>query len=132
MPDGALTTEPLPDLVTVSVNFEKVAVTVLAAVIVTLHSTPPGPLVEAQPFQPPKPESPSGLAMTVTGVSGGKSWKQTWPQLNAGPTTVPDPPPTLVFVTVSRRLVNVAETVLATFIVTLQTLPTRWHSRSTR
>ena len=55
MPGGALWTVPLPDRVTVSLNFENVAVTVLAALMVTLHSTPPGPLVEAQPFQPPEP-----------------------------------------------------------------------------
>jgi hypothetical protein len=77
MPDGALATVPLPDRVTVSVNFEKVAVTVLAAVIVTVQSTPPAPLVEAQPFQPPNPASLSGTAVTVTCVLGGKSWKQT-------------------------------------------------------
>jgi hypothetical protein len=77
MPDGALWTVPLPDLVTVSLNFEKVAVIVLAAVMVTLHSMPPGPLVEAHPFQPPNPEPGSAVAVTVTAVFGGKSWKQT-------------------------------------------------------
>ena len=77
MPGGALWTVPLPDRVTVSLNFENVAVTVLAALMVTLQSTPPGPLVEAQPFQPPNPDSESGVAVTVTAVFGGKSWKQT-------------------------------------------------------
>jgi hypothetical protein len=77
MPGGALCTVPLPDLDTVSLNFEKVAVIVLATLMVTLHSTPPGPLVEAHPVQPPNPEPGSAVAVTVTGVFGGKSWKHT-------------------------------------------------------
>ena len=77
MPGCALWTVPLPDRVTVSLNFENVAVTVLAALMVTLHSTPPGPLVEAQPFHRPNPDSESGVAVTVTVLFGGKSWKQT-------------------------------------------------------
>jgi len=70
----AVVTEPEPDRDTVSLNFENVAVTVFAALMVTLHSVP---FVEVQPFQPPNPEPASGVAVRVTGVSGGKSWKQT-------------------------------------------------------
>src|SRR5215470_6808831 len=123
MPSTSLSTVPEPDRVTVSLNFEKVAVTVLAALMVTLHCVPPGPPVEPQPVQPPKPEPVSGVAVTVTGVLGGKSWKQSVPQLKPGPSTVPAPPPTLTLFTVSRRLVNVAVTVRATLIDTVQTLP---------
>lgn len=117
-------TVPAPLLVTLRLKRAKVAVTVRATFSVTLHDVLPGPLVELHPLHPVNPDVTLGTAVTVTGVSGGKSWEQSgWVQVKPGPVTVPEPPFTLVFTIVSVRLVKVAVTAFATFSVTVHVLP---------
>src|SRR5262245_14889602 len=69
MPDGALETPPapLPDFVTVSMKAGKlnVAVTDVAALIVTVHIPVPA---QPPPFQPVKSEPAAGVAVNVTVV----------------------------------------------------------------
>ena len=67
IPDGLELTVPLPVpvLLTVSTKLEesKVAVTVLAAFIVTVHV---GPDTVSHPLQPAKVDPPAALAVSVT------------------------------------------------------------------
>src|SRR6476619_1568224 len=103
MPLGTLVTtpEPVPALLTVSANLgtgSKVAVTALAALIVTLQdSVPEQPL----PDQPVNWEPAAALAVSVTSLPASYSWSQSPPQaIPAGKlVTVPQPDP--AFETVS-------------------------------
>src|SRR2546425_7020 len=103
MPAGALVTVPLPapDLVTVRAkdDWMKVAVTEVAAVIVTVHVPVP---VQPPPLQPVKVEPAAGAAVRVTTVPGVKEVEHVAPQeIPAGLlVTVPLPAPALETVSV--------------------------------
>jgi len=100
MPDGLLVTVPLPvpALPTVNVWFpgaEKVAVTDLAASIVTVQVPVPE---QPAPFQPIKVAGAVGVAVSVTEVFLAKAYKQVEPQLmpDGSLVTMPLSMPTLL------------------------------------
>jgi hypothetical protein len=97
-------------------------VTDLADRMLTVHVAPD---VASQPLQPVKRESRSGVAVKVTVVPLTKLAEQALPQLipDGLDVTVPLPRPDLLTVSVNRSRVNVALTVLAALIVTLQVAP---------
>src|SRR5437588_2390163 len=103
MPAGTLVTAPLPppDLVTVRAKDDcmKVAVTEVAAFIVTLQVPVP---VQPPPLQPVKVEPAPGAAVSVTTVPGVKEAEHVAPQeIPAGLlVTVPLPAPALETVSV--------------------------------
>src|SRR6266704_3302625 len=112
---------PVPFLVTVSGKLcsVKVAVTVVAAVMVTTH----GPVPEhPPPLQPVKVEPVAGLAVSVTAVPLVKLAEQVAPQvIPAGElVTVPLPVPAGVTVRVKVWSAKVAVTVVAALRVTVQ------------
>jgi hypothetical protein len=124
IPAGTLVTVPLPVpiLVTVSVaDCAKDAVTVAAAVIATVHE--PLPLQPA-PLHPAKIEPAAAVALRVTVVVVAKLAEQVPPQLiPAGVlVTVPLPDPILFTVRMADRRSNVAVTVLAAVMATVQVL----------
>jgi hypothetical protein len=83
------------------------------------------PEVESHPLQPEKSESRAGVAVKVTVVSLTKVAEQAVPQLipDGLDVTVPLPRPDLLTVSVNRSRVNVARTVFAAVIDTLQVAP---------
>ena len=98
MPAGVLTTvpEPLPALVTFRLNFAtslKVAITALAAVIVTTHSFEP--LTESQPDQATACEPAFGVPFSVTTLPFSYLCSHSVPQLMPVGllTTTPEPEP---------------------------------------
>ena len=99
MPAGALTTLPLPvpDCVTVSAKDDctKLAVTAVAALIVTVQGPVP---VQLPPLQPKNVEPAAGVAVRVTAVPLGKAAEQVAPQeIPAGVLEmVPAPAPAFV------------------------------------
>jgi hypothetical protein len=123
MPAGALETVPDPEplLLTVSVNdwSAKVAVTLRAALIVTVQLLA---VPEQPPLQPVKVEPAAGAAVRVTAVPDVNEVEQVAPQLMpAGElVTVPLPAPALVTVSAKDDCMKVAVTVVAAFIVTVQ------------
>src|SRR5262245_6557711 len=123
MPDGALETVPvpLPDFVTVSAKAGKlsVAVTDVAALIVTLQVPVPA---QPPPFQPVKSEPAAGVAVSVTVVPFVNPKAHVVPHvMPAGAlATVPDPEPLLLTVSVKDCSANVAVTLWAALIVTVQ------------
>ena len=96
MPAGLLVTvpRPVPALVTVSAKLgvEKVAVTVVGAVSVTVQVPVP---VHPPPLQPVKVEPAAGAAVSTTGVPLAKVDEQFVPQVIPAGTlvTVPEPVP---------------------------------------
>src|SRR6058998_576540 len=123
MPAGLLVTvpAPVPALETVSVKVcrVKVAVTVVAALRVTVQA--PGP-EQPPPLQPVKVEPAAGAAVSVTAVPLAKLAAQVAPQvMPAGLlVTVPAPVPALETVSVKVCRVKVAVTVVAALRVTVQ------------
>src|SRR5436309_509193 len=123
MPAGALVTVPLPApvLLTVSVKVwrAKVAVTEVAALIVTVQVPVPEQL---PPLQPAKVEPAAGAAVSVTAVPLANAAAQVVPQATpAGAlVTVPVPTPALVTVSVKDWIAKVAVTEVAAFSVTAQ------------
>jgi hypothetical protein len=121
MPAGALVTvpDPAPARLTVSANdcSAKVAVTELAAFIVTVHVPVP---VQA-PLQPVKVAPAEGVAVRVTAVPLLNDAEHVVPQLiPAGAlVTVPDPAPARLTVSAKDCRAKVAVTELAEFIVTV-------------
>jgi hypothetical protein len=126
IPAGLDVTVPLPKpvLLTLSVNCcnVKVAVTDLAALIVTVQVAPETP---SHPLQPPKMELPLAVAVSVTIVPLLKDAEHAVPQLmpDGLEVTVPLPLPALLTARVNCGSVNVAVTDLAAFIVTVQVAP---------
>jgi hypothetical protein len=118
---------PVPPLVTLTLYWirVKVAVTVWAALIVTLQL--PVPL--HTPFQPPKVEAPSDATLRVTTVPLSNDALQVDPQVIPAGEEVTIPPPVPLSVTVKLYwiLVNVAVTEAGAFIATLQ-LPIPVHA----
>src|SRR5438552_2254003 len=116
MPAGELVTVPLPvpALLTVSakVGRAKVAVTVVAALRVTVQVPVPE---QPPPLQPVKVEPAAGVAVSVTAVPLAKLAEQVAPQLiPAGElVTVPLPVPAGLTVRVNVCTVKVAVTVVA-------------------
>ena len=125
MPAGADVTvpAPVPALVTDSANgaSAKSAVTVVAAVTVTVHEPVP---VQPPPLQPLKIEPPAGAADSVTIAPWVMVSVQSAPQLMpAGDeVTVPAPVPVLVTVSVYVLAVNVAVIAAAAVTVSVQVL----------
>jgi hypothetical protein len=125
MPAGALVTVPLPvpDFVTVSakevVGNVNVAVTEVAALIVTVHVPVPA---QPPPLQPVNVDPAAGAAVRVTTVPLVKACEQVEPQeMPAGAlVTVPLPFPDFVTVSVKDDCMKVAVTEVAAFIVTVQ------------
>src|SRR5881398_1080884 len=123
MPAGLLVTlpAPVPALETVSVKIcrVKVAVTVVAALRVTVQA--PGP-EQPPPLQPLKVEPAAGAAVSVTAVPLAKLAAQVAPQvMPAGLlVTLPAPVPALETVSVKVCRVKVAVTVVAALRVTVQ------------
>jgi len=124
MPVGALVTVPLPvpALVTVSAKDGRanVAVTLCAALIVTVQvAVVP---VQPPPLQPVNREPAAGAAVRVTAVPLVNEAEHAAPQeMPAGAlVTVPAPVPDFVIVSAKDGKVNVAVTVCAALIVTLQ------------
>src|SRR5262245_66519682 len=111
MPDGALETPPvpLPDFVTVSMKAGKlnVAVTDVAALIVTVHIPVPA---QPPPFQPVKSEPAAGVAVNVTVVPFVNPKAHVAPHvIPAGAlAAVPDPAPLLLPLRVHAWSVKVA------------------------
>jgi hypothetical protein len=122
MPAGALVTVPLPvpDVVTLSVKDDctKLAVTVWAALIVTVHVPVP---VQPPPLQPLNVEPAAGVAVKVTAVPLANPAEQVAPQeMPVGAlVTVPLPAPALLTVSVKLCWANVAVTDWAALIVTV-------------
>jgi len=123
-PVGALVTvpDPVPALLTVSVNVcsAKVAVTVCAALIVTVQVLPVP--VQTPPLQPVNVEPAAGVAVNVTAVPLANGAEHEVPhEMPAGAlVTVPDPVPVLDSVSVKGCSVNVAVTDCAAFTVMVQ------------
>src|SRR5436190_736268 len=121
IPTGALVTVPLPvpALLTVSakVGRAKVAVTVVAALRVTVQVPVPE---HPPPLQPVKVEPAAGVAVSVTAVPLAKLTEQVAPQLipTGELVTVPLPVPAGVTVRVKLCRVKVAVTVVAAETVT--------------
>src|SRR5579872_2645140 len=122
MPAGLLLTdpEPVPASVTVSANVTalNVAVTALAAVMVTLQV----PVPEQAPLQPAKVDPAAAVAVRVTGVPLAKLALQVLGQVMPAGLLLTDPEPVPASVTVSANVtaLNVAVTALAAVMVTLQ------------
>jgi hypothetical protein len=108
-------------LVTVRRRLVKVAVTVRATFIVTVHTLP---TVLAQPTHEVNAEVEAGVGVSCTVVFGSNWPVQLSVQLIPGGvlTIVPAP----VMLTLSAVEVKVAVTVLATFMVTVQVAPVGW------
>lgn len=126
MPDGLLVTVPLPVLVTVSeyVVWEdnpKVAITLLAASMVTVHVPVP---LHPPPLQPVKVLPDDGDAVKVIGVPAATDTEQVEGHEILPPVTCPLPVPDVLteswYVPAPAEL-NVADTDLSASIVTLQT-----------
>jgi hypothetical protein len=121
IPAGLEVTVPLPDpvLLTESVNVcrLKVAVTDVAAFMVTAHVPVPE---QPPPLQPAKVEPPAGAAVSVTTVPLLYVAEQVAPQLiPAGlDVTVPLPDPVLLTDSVNVCTLKVAVTDVAAFMVT--------------
>src|SRR4051812_23740357 len=119
MPAGDEVTVPVPlplcPTVSVKVLMSKVAVTLFAASIVTVHA--PVPL--HAPPQPMNVESIAAAAVSVTIVPKLNGSVQSVPQLMPVPETVPEPVPAFVTVSVNMLSVNVAVTLFAASIVTV-------------
>src|SRR6266850_1165871 len=93
----------------------KVAVTDRAAAMVTSQVV----LVVVQaPVKPTKPKPGAGVAVRVTTRLGAKSPTQSLPQSTPAGMLETEPEPT--FVTVSLKLLKVAVTAFAAFMVTIQ------------
>src|SRR6185295_16304747 len=112
-PPGALpVTVPLPAPVFTTVKAEDVnrAVMVRAALMVTWHTLPPGPLIIAHPLHEVNDEPWNAVAVTFTGVVSAKACTQSRPhEMPAGElTAIPEPVP--VTATVSLAPVKVAVT----------------------
>jgi hypothetical protein len=122
IPAGALVTvpEPAPARLTVSANDcrAKVAVTELAAFIVTVHA----PVPVHAPLQPVNVAPAAGVAVSVTAVPLLKDAEQVVPQLMpAGAlVTVPGPAPARLTVSAKDWRAKLAVTDVAAFIVTVQ------------
>jgi hypothetical protein len=122
MPAGALVTLPLPvpEFVTLRVKDDctKLAVTVWAALIVTVHVPVP---VQPPPLQPLNVEPAAGVAVKVTAVPLANPAEQVVPQeMPVGAlVTVPPPAPALLTVSVKLCWANVAVTAWAALIVTV-------------
>jgi hypothetical protein len=122
MPAGALVTVPVPAPALVTVRAKdgkaKVAVTARAALMVTLQVPVPVQL----PLQPVKVEPAAGAAVRVTAVPLVKEAEQVAPhEMPAGAlVTVPVPFPDLVTERAKVGAVNVAVTLWATLMVTVQ------------
>jgi hypothetical protein len=115
--------DPAPAFVAVSVNSSlNVAVTVLAAFIATVHVDP---VTESHPVHPVKADPEAAAAVSVTLVSVTYGSEQSVPQLIPLGVDVTVPAPASAFATVSvkRLRVNVAVTLLAALIVTVQLVP---------
>src|SRR5437016_1732301 len=122
MPAGLLVTvpAPVPALETVSVKVcrVKVAVTVVAALRVTVQA--PGP-EQPPPLQPVKVEPVVGTAVSVTAVPLVKLAAQVAPQMMPAGALVTAPLPVPALLTVSVKVgVKVAVTVVAAESVTVQ------------
>ena len=122
-PAGLLVTVPAPAPVLETVNVKdcdvKVAVTVAAALIPTVHvRLPPQP----PPLQPVKVEPAAGVAVKVTKEPAANEAEHVLPQeMPAGALlTVPVPVPDLLTVSVADCSWKVALTKLAALIVTMQ------------
>ncbi len=121
-PAGALVTVPLPAPARLTVSVKdcraKVAVTDVAALSVTVHV----PVPVQPPLQPLKIEPAAGAAVKVTAVPLANAAAQVVPQATpAGAlVTVPLPTPALLTVSVKVWRANVAVTVVAALIVTVQ------------
>jgi hypothetical protein len=121
MPAGVLVTVPDPTPAGLTVSAKdcraKVAVTELAAFIVTVHV----PVPVHAPLQPVKVAPAAGVAVSVTAVPAANAAEQVVPQLMpAGAlVTMPDPAPARLTVSAKDCRVNVAVTELAAFIVTV-------------
>src|SRR5437773_2486977 len=120
MPAGLLVTlpAPVPALETVSVKIcrVKVAVTVVAALRVTVQA--PGP-EQPPPLQPLKVEPAAGAAVSVTAVPLVKLAVQVAPQVTPAGALVTAPPPAPAFLTVSVKVgVEVAVAAVAAEAVT--------------
>jgi hypothetical protein len=129
IPAGEEVTVPVPVPVRFTVRLKvpsaNVAVTFLAALIVTTHCPVPE---QPSPDQPWKVMPVPAFAVSVTVVPSLKVALQVAPQLMPVGTevTVPVPAPALVTVSVCVMRVNVAVTVVALLIVTLQgSVPTQ-------
>ena len=121
IPPGLEVTVPPPSkpiLVTVRVNTcrLKIAVTVVAAFIVTVQ----GPVPEHPPLHPTNVHPGKGVAVRVTTVPLSYDAEQVTPQLIPPglDVTVPRPVPLLFTVSGNVCLVKIAVTVVAAFIVT--------------
>src|SRR5207249_2771397 len=123
MPAGALVTVPLPAPLELTVSVKdcsaKVAVTVCAALIVTVQVPVPE---QPPPLQPEKVEPAAGAAVKVTEVPLANAAAQVAPQaMPAGAlVTVPLPAPLELTVSVKVCSAKVAVTVGAARIVTVQ------------
>src|SRR5712664_3307027 len=123
MPAGALVIVPVPApaLLTVSVKdcWAKVAVTEVAALIVTVQVPVP---VQLPPLQPLKVEPAAGAAVRVTAVPLANEAAQVAPQETpAGAlVTMPLPAPPLLTVSVKDCWAKVAVTACAALIVKVQ------------
>ena len=128
MPGMSLVTVPEPVMESVSVTDVNVAVTVLAALISTVHVEA---LAGVQPVHRVNTAPCAGAAVSVTRALGGKPAEHVGPEGPAEPqsmalptpVTVPVPPPTPAIVTFSGLLMNVAVTVRVEAISTVHVLP---------
>jgi hypothetical protein len=122
IPAGALVTVPLPVPAIVMASEEvvgtiaKVAVTLIAPPIVTTHT----PVPVQPPLQPVKVEPAAGVAVSVIVVPAVYEAEQALPQLMPAGVLVMLPLPTRVRLKGKVRGVNVAVTVVAADIVTVQ------------
>src|SRR2546425_12401907 len=121
IPPGLLVTVPFsaPALFVVRVKVvSKVAVTVVFAVMVTVHGAVP---LHPAPLHPAKTDPAAAVAVRVTAVPLLKVAEQIDPQFISPPplVTVPDPVPALMTVKAKVLRVNVAVTVVSAVTVTL-------------
>src|SRR6185295_18425344 len=116
MPAGLDVTVPLPMPVLATFSVKrlsvKVAVTVREFVIETVQVVPE---TTSQPVQPPKIESASGAAVSVTGESLRNDAEQVDPQLMPPGADVTVPPPSPCFTAASVNICLTVSTVLPAF-----------------